>query len=69
MAAWTDEDVRNLRIADVSDDEMTVIQEALERWRSRLGKNVKRSLYYDTAPKPHEWSPTRHRKHQQSADS
>ena len=48
MAAWTGEDVRNLRIADVSDDEMAVIQEVLERWRSRLGKNVKRSLYYDT---------------------
>ena len=48
MSAWTGEDVRNLRIADVSDDEMAVIQEVLERWRSRLGKNVKRSLYYDT---------------------
>ena len=48
MAAWTGEDVRNLRIADVTDDEMAVIQEVLERWRSRLGKNVKRSLYYDT---------------------
>ena len=48
MAAWTGEDVKNLRIADVTDDELVTIREVLERWRSRLGKNVKRSLYYDT---------------------
>src|SRR5699024_6244687 len=48
MAAWTGEDVRNLRIADVTDDELATIREVLERWRAGRGKDVKRSLYYVT---------------------
>lgn len=45
---WTPEDVSGLRITNVRDDEMPLVQAVLEKWRNRLGKNQKRSLYYDT---------------------
>lgn len=48
MTAWTGDDVKNLRIANVTDAELSVIRETLGVWRDRLPKNARRSLYYDT---------------------
>jgi hypothetical protein len=48
MAAWTGEDVAGLRIADVSDDEMAESFVRSGAVAFQAGKNVKRSLYYDT---------------------
>ena len=45
---WTSNDVSDLRIKNVGDAELPVIRQALEVWRSRLYKNQKRSLYFDT---------------------
>lgn len=45
---WTSEDVSGLRIANVSEGELQSVRTVLEKWRSRLAKNQKRSLYYDT---------------------
>lgn len=48
MAAWTREDVSKLRVENVSTDELDVVRDLLDRWRTHLEKNVRRSLYYDT---------------------
>ena len=48
MVAWSGEDIRSLRIANVSDDERSLVRAVLAEWNARLRKNAKRSLYYDT---------------------
>lgn len=48
MVAWSGEDIASLRIANVTDDERAMIREVMSKWHSHLGKNAKRSLYYDT---------------------
>ena len=48
MVAWSGEDIRSLRIANVSDDERALVRAVLAEWNARLRKNAKRSLYYDT---------------------
>ena len=48
MVAWSGEDIRSLRIANVSDDERGLVRAVLGEWNARLEKNAKRSLYYDT---------------------
>lgn len=45
---WTSNDVSGLRIANVTDDELDLVKSVLAKWRERLPKNYKRSLYYDT---------------------
>ena len=46
--AWTNADISNLRIADVTGSELDVVRDLLARWNDRLPRNAKRSLYYDT---------------------
>lgn len=48
MSDWTAEDISRLRIEGLSDDEMTTIAELLSVWNGRRGRNLKRSLYYDS---------------------
>ena len=48
MVAWSGDDIAGLRIANVTDDEMAEIRSVMSKWNARIGKNVKRSLYYDT---------------------
>lgn len=45
---WRTEDIRNLRVANVRDDELDVIRALAGVWVDRLPKNQKRSLYFDT---------------------
>ncbi|MGP5219491.1 phage portal protein [Arthrobacter rhombi] len=46
--SWTIEDISGLRIDGTTSDELGKIRGALKEWRARRGKNLKRSLYYDT---------------------
>nr|MDQ5862149.1 hypothetical protein [Actinomycetota bacterium] len=48
MSDWTAEDISRLRIEGLADDEMTTIAELLSVWNGRRGRNLKRSLYYDS---------------------
>ena len=48
MVAWSGDDIAGLRIANVTDDEMAEIRSVMSKWNARIGKNAKRSLYYDT---------------------
>jgi hypothetical protein len=48
VSDWTAEDISRLRIEGLSDDEMTTIAELLSVWNGRRGRNLKRSLYYDS---------------------
>lgn len=48
MSEWTPSDITGLRIAGLPDDEMAIIRQLLSTWNSRLTKNLKRSLYYDS---------------------
>lgn len=48
MVAWSGDDISGLTIANVTDDEMAEIRGVMAKWNARLGKNAKRSLYYDT---------------------
>ena len=48
MVAWSGDDIAGLRIANVTDDEMAEIRSVMSKWNACIGKNVKRSLYYDT---------------------
>lgn len=45
---WTANDIASLKIANVTDDEMRLIRATLSEWNARYGKNVRRSLYFDT---------------------
>lgn len=47
MTSWTADDIRNLRITNVTDDELGKIRELLTVWDGRRTKNLKRSLYHD----------------------
>lgn len=48
MSDWTAEDISRLRIEGLADDDMTTIAELLSVWNGRRGRNLKRSLYYDS---------------------
>lgn len=48
MSEWTTADIKGLRIANISDDELAVVAQLLSVWRERKTKNLKRSLYYDS---------------------
>jgi hypothetical protein len=48
VSAWTASDIAGLRVANVTDDELGTIVQLLETWHSRIDKNIKRSLYYDS---------------------
>jgi hypothetical protein len=48
VSEWTAEDIRGLKIANISDDERKTIAELLTVWNGRRARNLKRSLYYDS---------------------
>lgn len=48
MTEWTTADIIGLRIDNVTDDELRTIRELLGTWNNCRGKNIKRSLYYDS---------------------
>lgn len=47
MSEWTADDLRALRIDNISDDERAVVADLLTVWTNRRTANLKRSLYYD----------------------
>lgn len=47
MSEWTSADIDGLRIANVTDSEMSDVLRLLKTWNDRRDKNLKRSLYYD----------------------
>jgi len=48
MTEWTTADITNLRIDNVTDDELGTIRQLVATWNGRRTKNLKRSLYYDS---------------------